>query len=58
MVTIVMSGIYHAIEGLRADINNKLKSLEDILLLKFQSFVENSIRQVKEDFTGQIDILV
>ncbi len=49
--------LLEAIEGLRADINNKLKSLEDTLLVKFQSFVEDIIRQVKDDFTGQIDIL-
>ncbi len=49
--------LLEAIEGRRVDINNKLKSLEDTLLVKFQSFVEDSIRQVKDDFTGQIDIL-
>ncbi len=49
--------LLEALEGLRADINKKLKSLEDILLVKFPSFVEDSIRQVEDDFTGQIDIL-
>ncbi len=37
------NSLLEAIEGLRAEINNKLKSLEDTLLVKFQTLVEDSI---------------